>query len=635
MLREIVKVIEESCVGCNKCIRSCPQIFANKIAINEGISRVVPVKENCIACGECIKKCNHNARTYDDDTERFMKDLRDGKNISVVVAPAFALNYPKEHKRVFTWLKELGVKYIYDVSFGADITTLLYVKAIEQFNLKTVIATPCPTIVNSIERYYPELIPYLCPVGSPMHCAAIYLKKYDGFSGKVASISPCIAKADEFERTNSINYNVTFKNLMDIYSKEENKPSTETDFDSPMSLTGFWYPTPGGLKESVEQVFGKRFHVKKIEGPKLTTGYLKNLSKSSVKPLLIDILNCEEGCLKGTGTNTSMCADEMDYLLYSKTREILAKKSGFKKLSPKDIIHTLGKKLKIEDFLVSYKNRVISFKEEDSNLIENQFTELKKYTKEEKTHDCSACGYNTCREMAIAIMNGYNYKENCIEYNKKVMQEESDVIAELKNEAEANLAKEKFRAEKTAMAIQNIKNALDNINKIILELAKASQDTTLDVTEVNNVIISANDCLLETIGSIDLLSKSIEAYSLMAEKIEDIASQTNLLALNASIESARAGAVGRGFAVVATEVRKLAEQSKETVAETDKINKEIYGKIGSVNTFINEVRNSFEEIASRIENVLAVTEETTAGMQELSSAAESINQGAHNILSET
>lgn len=166
---QIVKVIEEKCTGCNKCIRVCPQLMSNKV-VDYNDRLVLDVNQNyCVACGECIKSCTHEARTYNDDIDEFFEALKKDENISVVVAPAFILNYPNEYKKVFSWLKNLGVKYIYDVSFGADITTYLYVQAIKEKNLKTVIAQPCPVIVNSIERYYPNLLPYLSPIGSPIY----------------------------------------------------------------------------------------------------------------------------------------------------------------------------------------------------------------------------------------------------------------------------------------------------------------------------------------------------------------------------------------------------------------------------------------------------------------------------------
>lgn len=95
----------ENCVDCNKCIRSCPVLIANiskenSISVND---------EACIKCGACFKECQHSAREYEDDTEKFLKDLKAGKKISVLVAPAFVANYPNDYKKIYGYLKSLGV----------------------------------------------------------------------------------------------------------------------------------------------------------------------------------------------------------------------------------------------------------------------------------------------------------------------------------------------------------------------------------------------------------------------------------------------------------------------------------------------------------------------------------------------
>ena len=95
------------CTGCNKCVRGCPVLTAN-IATQEGYVTVDPDK--CIACGECFDVCPHEARDYYDDTDRFFEDLASGKKISVILAPAFLANYPKEYQRVLGYLKSKGLR---------------------------------------------------------------------------------------------------------------------------------------------------------------------------------------------------------------------------------------------------------------------------------------------------------------------------------------------------------------------------------------------------------------------------------------------------------------------------------------------------------------------------------------------
>ena len=171
----------------------------------------------CIGCGACFDHCQHNARDYNDDTDEFLSNLKKGKKYSIIVAPAFIANYPSEYKKIYGYLKSLGVQHIYSVSFGADITTWAYIKYIKEIGKMGMISQPCPAIVKYIEKYQPELIKMLVPLQSPMMAEAIYLKKYQNVNEELVFLSPCISKKDEITDKNTkgyVKYNVTFKRLL-------------------------------------------------------------------------------------------------------------------------------------------------------------------------------------------------------------------------------------------------------------------------------------------------------------------------------------------------------------------------------------------------------------------------------------
>ena len=113
----------DRCIGCNKCIRACSCMGANIADSESGSDRIHVDASKCIACGACIDACEHNAREFNDDTERFFEDLKKGVKISLLLAPAFKANYPREYESVLGGLKKLGVNHIVSISFGADITT--------------------------------------------------------------------------------------------------------------------------------------------------------------------------------------------------------------------------------------------------------------------------------------------------------------------------------------------------------------------------------------------------------------------------------------------------------------------------------------------------------------------------------
>ena len=193
-MKNSIVFTNDNCIGCNKCIKVCSAIGACISKEENGKARIDVDGSKCVACGSCIDVCAHNAREFEDDTQRFFDDLSKGENISLLLAPAFKANYPDEYESVLGGLKDMGVHRIISVSFGADITTWGYLNYIKRNDFLGGISQPCPAVVSYIERYLPELLPKLFPVQSPLMCAAVYARKEMGITDRFAFISPCIAK---------------------------------------------------------------------------------------------------------------------------------------------------------------------------------------------------------------------------------------------------------------------------------------------------------------------------------------------------------------------------------------------------------------------------------------------------------
>ena len=361
----------ELCTGCNKCIRNCPVFPSNSAVENDKVNVVL---DACIDCGECIDVCTHNAREYTDDTKEFFDAVKNGQKITVVIAPAFIANYPAQYKRILGYLKELGVSHIYSVSFGADICTWGYLKYFEKTGKKGMISSPCPAVVNYIEKYRKELIEYMMPVYSPVMCMAKYLKKYEHITEKIAFLSPCIAKKSEINDKNCeqlISYNVTFNNFMD-YIGDAYKTAREYNDELAYGL-GSMYPMPGGLKENVKWFLGEDVSVRQVEGEHEAYRFLDEYKPSSDSPIMIDILNCANGCLFGTGTQSGIDGQKV-YAEMSRQRKIAkkeAKKSRFKvqkisswteNASPQERYKALCRQfenLSLNDFVRNYTDRKI------------------------------------------------------------------------------------------------------------------------------------------------------------------------------------------------------------------------------------------------------------------------------------
>ena len=217
----IINVDVEKCVGCNACVRACPTSEANIAQTDEtGKLRILINDDKCIKCGACIRACSHKARSFQDDMEQFLQDLKAGKEVAMIAAPAIKIAFDGNWRHALQWLRNQGVKKIYDVGFGADICTWAHLRYLQAHPDAKVISQPCAAVVNYVLRHKPELIPHLSPIHSPMMCIAIYMRKILGFQGKIAALSPCIAKIDEFRETGVIDYNVTMEHLKRYFEKE-------------------------------------------------------------------------------------------------------------------------------------------------------------------------------------------------------------------------------------------------------------------------------------------------------------------------------------------------------------------------------------------------------------------------------
>src|SRR4030042_1963273 len=160
----IVETIKDKCKRCYSCVRNCP---AKAIKIEEGQAYVL--EERCIGCGNCVKICSQNAKKIESGIENTYKLLNSGKKIFAVLAPSFPASFNEfKPRQIVSALKKLGFEQVLEVAFGADMVSGEYSKLFKQNNMWVIISTPCPAIVNFIEKYHPSLIPFLAPIVSPM-----------------------------------------------------------------------------------------------------------------------------------------------------------------------------------------------------------------------------------------------------------------------------------------------------------------------------------------------------------------------------------------------------------------------------------------------------------------------------------
>lgn len=617
LIMSIIGLKKEKCVGCNACVRACPAGDANIAHIDdEGILRIEIDDSKCIKCGACITACSHNARYFQDDIDQFLSDLKAGQEIAVIAAPSIKIAFEGNWRHALQWLQNQGVKGIYDVSYGADICTWAHLRYIEKHPDAKLISQPCAAVVNYIQHHKPELLPHLSPIQSPMMCIAIYMRKVLGFKGKIAAISPCIAKIDEFHETgNIINYNVTMEHLRQYFEENNiNLPAIKVysnfEFDDHQGLEGAIYPKPGGLMKNL-LIHSPEMEIVTSEGTDKLYKDLDRYSSESTRwlPTVFDVLNCENGCNGGPATGVHYNCFTMNDIMHDveryarKIRKANTTKKGIDKQ-----FDEFDKNLNINDYMRTYKSFAANSNKVTEAEIEKAYLQLDKHTDMEKSFDCHSCGFKSCREMAIAIARGINEKENCHQYMMKSIRNERQKVDSVNNEV---LAMNNELVEIFGRLTDNILKVTKE-TAIIRDIGKSSSSEMANVAEYMNDLKVLNESIS---GSLEHINSSVKQYNVMTQDVEKISGKINLLSLNAAIEAARAGEAGRGFSVVASNIRELSESSRASVGNAKENDESIQSAINEVNHIVRKFSDIttelLEAVQISIDNVNKTTEKST------------------------
>lgn len=550
-MNEILIVKPEKCVGCNACVRSCPAPEANTTRqLDDGRFITSINNDKCIACGECVKVCNHGARDFIDDTEECMARVIREK-IVILASPAIKTILPTKWKGVLDWFRKQGCT-IYDVSLGADICTWAHIRTIEQGKLGNIISQPCPAVVNYIEIYQPKLLKNLSPIQSPVSCLATYVKKYLRRTNPIAVISPCIAGKSEYNETGLIEYNVTIKKLMEYFDRNGiNIPTDSGDdfeykFDEQQGQLGSVYSRPGGLRDNL-WLHNPELNITNSEGVHKVYPEIDMYGKmpESKHPQVFDVLSCEFGCNVGPASGTRQTVFDVMATMRSIEMEAKSrrKSTGIMGRGEDRLFKKFDDELRVSDFLRSYKPSMPTPMPSIAQL-EPVFEKMGKHTEEEKNYNCHACGYNSCRDMAVAIYRGLNTPENCIVHAKSVLiarhselARQHEHLAEITAECLELSGKLKSDVSKIHENMSNIgestdatseraavvKDLLQNVVAFCNENPTMDADTVSQLVSILEMTISAFSALDDNVSSTHessgLINKSIEDIIALVEKL--------------------------------------------------------------------------------------------------------------------
>ena len=432
----LVYTIKELCRTCYTCVRECP---AKAIRIAGGQAEVIT--DRCIACGNCTKVCSQGAKVFLNTIDRVIKLLQDEENVAAIVAPSFPAEFLefKDYRLFVGMIRALGFKYVCEVSFGADIVADRYRQLISE-NREFYITSDCPSIVNYVRFYHPDLVDKLAPIVSPMVAMGRVVRKKYGEDIKIVFIGPCVAKKAE---SNEINEALTFTELRDLFQMKGIKQGTSSlsDFDMPVGGRGAIFPVARGLLQTAnindDAITG---NIIAAEGRIGFQEALKEFEAGLINNQHMELLCCE-GCIMGpglskTGKQYSRRSRVISYVnLKMSEMDIDAWKEAFNEFSTLDLS-------------VSYRAEDNRFDLPDERDIEEILISMGKITKKDQL-DCGACGYESCVEHAIAIKKGFAEVEMCLPYTIEKLHKSVEDLA-LSNEKLSSMRQALKQSEKLA-----------------------------------------------------------------------------------------------------------------------------------------------------------------------------------------
>lgn len=415
LAKPIVFTLTARCRDCYRCVRACP---VKAIRMHHGQAFVD--EERCIACGTCIRECPQQAKTFRSDVEIVRQMLASGSKVVASVAPSFAAVFNAwQRERLASALRRLGFSYIGQTSHGAYQVARATYRCVKN-KQGACIATACPALINYVERYKPELIDYLVPIASPMAVHCRMLKQKFGANVKTVFIGPCIAKKSEAQRPQiggAVDAVLTFTELKNWMESAgiELASCEESSFDEPPVEAANYFPLPGGLlKTAGINDDGLQIEVVQMSGPQQVQELLEAVPKNS-RYLLLEPLFCSQGCINGPGM-------DVEENIFKRRQELL---DYCRK-------HAKGKIDLLEDDVllgVNFAQAGDFCAEANEESIQAVLAQTGKSDPEQQLN-CGACGYNSCRQKAIAVIQGMAEAEMCIPYMRRLAERKTDRIIE-------------------------------------------------------------------------------------------------------------------------------------------------------------------------------------------------------------
>lgn len=405
-MSEFLKLKKSNCKNCYKCIRHCP---VKSIRFSGNQANIVG--NECILCGQCFVVCPQNAKEIADETERVKVLIDSGAPVIASVAPSFIANYDGVgFEELKAALKKLGFADAEETAVGATIVKREYERLLNEDNRNILISSCCHSVNLLIQKYYPSCLPYLADVLSPMqaHCKDIK-QRYS--SAKTVFIGPCVAKKDEADYYTGITDAVlTYEELTEWFEAAGIVPEKKLD-KSDESLARF-FPTTGGILKTMQKNMRPDYTYLAVDGVENCMAALHDIEEGNIEHCFIEMSACTGSCIGGPVMEKYHRMPVRDYYAVAH----YAGKKDFDVAQPDPF--TLRKEME-------YIGRKLPYPSESE--IREALHRMGKLRPEDELN-CGSCGYNTCREKAVAIIQGKAEVSMCLPFLKERAENFSDNI---------------------------------------------------------------------------------------------------------------------------------------------------------------------------------------------------------------
>ncbi len=452
---------KSNCKNCYKCIRHCP-VKAIRFSGNQAHI----IGNECILCGQCFVVCPQNAKQIVDETEKVKVFLQSGNPVVVSLAPSFVANYEGVGiNSMRDALQKLGFYDVEETAIGATIVKNEYERMLREDDRDIIITSCCHSINLLIQKYFPAELEYLADTVSPMQAHCMDIKKRFP-KAKTVFIGPCVAKKDEAEHYEGmVDAVLTFEELTS-WLKEENI-ELKKDMDSAEESRARFFPTTGGILKTMAQDLGNYTYIA-LDGVENCVDALRDIENGKIHKCFIEMSACVGSCIGGPVMEKyHRSAPVKDFITIAN----YAGKKDFDVLQPDSI------ELRKQFTFIEHR-----LQQPSETEIYSVLRQMGKFKPADELN-CGSCGYNTCREKAIAICQGKAEISMCLPFLKDKAESFSDTV--VKNTPNGlivlNEELEVQQINDAARKIMNIRSSRDVLGDLVVRIMDPS-----DFMEVKN-----------------------------------------------------------------------------------------------------------------------------------------------------